>query len=293
MLRRRSLCRALTLVLPLAALFALPVRARQPAPESEPAGPPAAQAQPSETPATPSADQPAQEEEVEEVVGSVSLFERLGQGGKTMIFLLALSIMAVSCAVERAFRLRRKSVVPPGLAREAMALWSENRFDEMQELCERRPSTLATVINAFVRHQHCSTLELSTLAGDLAGRDMRRHLQKAYPIAVAATLAPLLGLLGTVIGMIESFEVVAIAGSLGDASLLAGGISKALVTTATGLVIAVPALALYHLLKSRTNGLAMALEGEVHELLTTWFMDADEDEGDEVEEDEEDESGAD
>ena len=117
------------------------------------------------------------------------------------------------------------------------------------------------------------------LAGDLAGRDMRRHLQRAYPIAVVATLSPLLGLLGTVVGMIESFEIVAIAGSLGDASLMAGSISKALVTTAGGLVIAIPALGLYHLFKSRTQGLTMQLEGEVHELLTAWFMEARRSEG--------------
>lgn len=111
------------------------------------------------------------------------------------------------------------------------------------------------------------------LAGDIAGRDLRGHLQKAYPIAVAATVAPLLGLFGTVIGMIEAFEIVAIAGSLGDASLLAGSISKALVTTAAGLIIAIPALATYHYFKSRTHAFAMALESDVNELLTTWFMD--------------------
>ena len=217
---------------------------------------------------------PAEEAQFEdEVVGSVSFVERLAQGGNTMWALLALSVIAVTFALERAVRLKREAVAPEGLAAEAKALWAEDRDDDLLALCAERRSTLATVIEAFVRHRHCSSLELSTLAGDLAGRDMRRHLQKAYPIAVVATLSPLLGLLGTVIGMIESFEVVAIAGSLGDASLLAGGISKALVTTATGLIIAVPALGLYHFFRIRTNALTMVLEGEVHELLTTWFMD--------------------
>ena len=210
----------------------------------------------------------------EKVVATVPLLERLKQGGVTMVFLLALSIGAVTFTLERLFRLRRGAINPAGLAAEAMVLWQGGRFDDLSGLCERHPSTLATIIASFVRHRHCSALELSTLAGDIAGRDMRGHLQKAYPLAVVATLSPLLGLLGTVIGMIESFEVVAIAGSLGDASLLAGGISKALVTTATGLVIAVPALGLYHYFKSRTAAYTMALEGEVNELLASWLMDA-------------------
>jgi biopolymer transport protein ExbB len=215
----------------------------------------------------------------EEVIGRVSPVERLKQGGNTMIFLLALSVAALSFALERLVRLRRGVVAPEGLVDQAQALWEEGKHEEILALCERRPSTLSSIISAFVRHRHCTSQELSMLAGDLAGRDMRRHLQRAYPIAVVATIAPLLGLLGTVVGMIDAFEIVAIAGSLGDASLMAGAISKALVTTATGLVIAIPALGLYHFFKSRTHALTMQLESEVHEILTAWFMDRAQGEG--------------
>jgi biopolymer transport protein ExbB len=109
------------------------------------------------------------------------------------------------------------------------------------------------------------------MAGDVASRDLRRHLQKAYPLAVVATVSPLLGLLGTVIGMIGAFDKVAAAGSLGDASVLGGDISKALITTGAGLTIAVPALVLYHYFKSRTNLYAIMLEEEVGELITEWY----------------------
>lgn len=234
-----------------------------------------AAAPPAVAPAESVSDQPVVEEQV---IGSVSPAERLKQGGNTMIFLLALSVAALSFSLERLVRLRRGVVAPEGLTDQARTLWNQGKYDEILTLCERRPSTLATIIAAFVRHRHCTAQELSMLAGDLAGRDMRRHLQRAYPIAVVATLAPLLGLLGTVVGMIDAFEIVAIAGSLGDASLMAGAISKALVTTAGGLVIAIPALALYHFFKSRTQALTMQLEGDVHEVLTGWFMDVDREE---------------
>ncbi len=209
----------------------------------------------------------------ERILRGVPFGERLKQGGWTMVFLLFVSVVAVSCALERAVHLKRSVIYPAGLAEQAKVLWRAARYDDIYTLCDKHPSTLAAIISAFVRHRTCLSSELSILAGDIASRDMRAHLQRAYPMAIAATVAPLLGLFGTVIGMIEAFEIVAIAGSLGDASLLAGSISKALVTTAAGLVIAIPALAAYHYFKSRTNTLVMGLEGDVNELLTTWFMD--------------------
>jgi biopolymer transport protein ExbB len=208
------------------------------------------------------------------VLRGVSLSERLAQGGVTMIFLLLLSMTAVTSGLERLIHLRRDRIMPDGLADDARRLWSEGRYDDLSRLCAERPSTLASIVNALVKHRGSTYVNLSTLAGDLAARDMKQHLQRAHPIAVVATLAPLLGLLGTVIGMIESFEIVAIAGSLGDASLLAGGISKALVTTATGLVIAVPALALYHYFRGRAGRLTVELEEILNELLASWFLEA-------------------
>ncbi|MFG0247537.1 MAG: MotA/TolQ/ExbB proton channel family protein [Phycisphaeraceae bacterium JB051] len=207
-----------------------------------------------------------------EIVGSVSFADRIRSGGNTMYFLGLCSLAALSCFLERLARLRRAVVCPAGLRSQAMKLWHNKQYADLDKLCDQNPSTLGSILKAFVRHRHCPALELSALAGDIAGRDMRQHLQRAYPIAIAATLAPLLGLLGTVIGMIESFEVVSVVGSMGDASVLAGSISKALVTTAAGLIIAVPALAFYHYIKGRTVALTLLLEEDVNEVLTTWFM---------------------
>lgn len=207
-----------------------------------------------------------------EIIGSVSFADRIRSGGNTMYFLGLCSLAALSCFLERLARLRRSVIAPVGLRSKAMQLWQNKDYAQLQTLCDKNPSTLASILKTFVRHRHCPALELSALAGDIAGRDMRQHLQRAYPIAIVATLAPLLGLLGTVIGMIESFEVVSVVGSMGDASVLAGSISKALVTTAAGLIIAVPALAFYHYIKGRTVALTLQLEEDVNEVLTTWFM---------------------
>jgi biopolymer transport protein ExbB len=82
----------------------------------------------------------------------------------------------------------------------------------------------------------------------------------------------LLGLLGMILGMITTFETVAVAGSLGDATQLAGGISEALVTTGLGLAIAIPFLALYHFFKHRTANFGVLLEEQVTSLLSEWLM---------------------
>jgi biopolymer transport protein ExbB len=115
-------------------------------------------------------------------------------------------------------------------------------------------------------------VEVSEICGELVSRELSGHYQRAYPLGIVATLAPLLGLLGMILGMIETFETVAFAGALGDPSQLASGISEALVTTGLGLAIAIPFLALYHVFKHRTAGFGAELEEEVTSLLSQWLM---------------------
>ncbi|MBM4031060.1 MAG: MotA/TolQ/ExbB proton channel family protein [Planctomycetes bacterium] len=144
--------------------------------------------------------------------------------------------------------------------------------DEVAEGARRRVSTLAKVIAFVVRHRANPINDVSAAVGDIASRDMGRHMMLLYPLSPVAVLAPLLGLFGTVIGMIEAFEVVATAGVMGDPSLLASSISKALVTTAWGLIVAMPTLLFYHLFRLRTNALGKLLEEEASTLLTDWLM---------------------
>ncbi|MCL1835761.1 MAG: MotA/TolQ/ExbB proton channel family protein [Oscillospiraceae bacterium] len=110
------------------------------------------------------------------------------------------------------------------------------------------------------------------MAGDTASRSMRILLQKIYPLQVIAALSPLLGLLGTVVGMILAFEKVSGAGSLGNAAILADDISLALMTTMAGLCIAVPMLVCYHIFRSRIVRHSVLLESEVNRLMAKWFL---------------------
>ena len=201
------------------------------------------------------------------------LTQKFKAGGFTMWVLLFLSVLSLAFMLERLFRLRRAAITPAGLAARADALWREGNIEELQSLCRRyRRSTLAKVIMFIVEKRNHPIDEINTATGDIAARDIAGHNMLTYPLAAIATLSPLLGLFGTVLGMIESFEIVAVAGSMGDPSLLASGISKALVTTAFGLFIAIPTLFFYHLFRLRTTYLAKLLEEEASTLITDWLM---------------------
>jgi len=221
---------------------------------------------------TTQASQPATQPTTQPAHFTEEWFEVLSKGGNTMIFLGLLSLTAVTYFLERLFRLRRGMIVPAGLSAAASRLWADGKYEEILALADRHPSTLGRILQFIVRHRANSVTDISTTAGDIAAVELRYHTRRCYPLAVVATLSPLLGLLGTVFGMIESFDVVAIAGALGDASQLAGGISKALITTAAGLCIAVPSLAAYHWFRERTNLYGDMLEKEVTDLVAAWLM---------------------
>jgi len=215
----------------------------------------------------------------QEKVGEAASFaKKLEQGGIIVVILILLSIALVSLAIERFQHLRRAQVLPPGFADEARELWQAKKFKTLRQRCEENGSTLANIIRALVMHRKSPPLELSQVASDIGSKEMREHMQRLIPFALIATISPLLGLLGTVNGMIGSFETVAVAGSLGDASVMADDISQALITPAAGLIVAVPAIAVFNLVKSRTTRMALALDGEVNLLISEWFLETVDDE---------------
>ena len=214
-------------------------------------------------------------EDVEAATQSASgvavLFEKFKETGMTGMVLLLISVAGASFAFERFFNLRRTNIVPSGLSSECDKLWHAGDINDVKQLARQRPSTLGRVITLLADHRDGSHADVSNLVGDAASREMRVHLQRAYPLAVIATVSPLLGLFGTVYGMIGAFESVALAGKMGDPSIMAGDISFALITTALGLIIAVPALIAYHYFRVRTNIYGLTLEEQTNHLLIRWF----------------------
>lgn len=225
---------------------------------------------PADTPATaavPAADAAAPANEFERWIG------RLADAGMTVPIMALLSVLGVAVIIERAVRLRRSRVTPQDLFDRVQPLFRDGRYADITAACESSDSTLGRVIAYMVKHRDWPTSDLTLSAGDIASRELRRHLLRAYPLAIVGALAPLLGLLGTVSGMVDAFDAVAVAG-LGDVGVLGSSISKALVTTMVGLVVAIPALFAYHFFKSRTQLYGVILEEECADLVNDWFMSA-------------------
>lgn len=201
-------------------------------------------------------------------------FDDVGQvreGGIALVVLLAMSVIALWVAIERLRNVRKKFVVPEGLARRADALWEEGRIDQAETLLASHSSTLSRMLHYMLAYRSLDLVTITKGVEDIASIELREHLRRIYPLAIIATVAPIVGLLGTVAGMIEAFHALALNGPI-DPSLLASGISKALVNTAAGLSVALPALAFYHGFKYRITAFGIELERQAGALLRTHFM---------------------
>ncbi|MBC8350452.1 MAG: MotA/TolQ/ExbB proton channel family protein [Planctomycetes bacterium] len=167
-----------------------------------------------------------------------------GATGVGFMGVLALfSIVAATVTLERSMNMRRSVILPPDLVEDLESLTNkkETRAEKFLELCDRFKSPLGTVLRAGVlRHGH-PLLEVEKAMEDAAAREMAELRARIQPLRTVGNVAPLVGLLGTVVGMIIAFHTASQAG-LGKAELLAKGIYMALLTTAGGLAIAIPAL---------------------------------------------------
>ncbi|MCA9527274.1 MAG: MotA/TolQ/ExbB proton channel family protein [Myxococcales bacterium] len=188
----------------------------------------------------------------------------LKQGGPLMVPILVFSVVALAVFLERAWALQSSKVVPRDFLALIRRKVKEGRAAEAVTLCEGNPSAVSRVVAAGVRHAG-RPREVIKEAFEEVGRLEVAHLGRFVEVlGTIAAVSPLLGLLGTVVGMIEVFRTVV--AEVGDAAgpvnpgSLANGIWAALMTTAAGLSAAIPAFLGYKYLLSRLDRLAMEME---------------------------------
>ena len=187
------------------------------------------------------------------------MLEFIGQGGPVMWPLLICSIMAVAITAERLINLRAVKVLPEDEVDHLTSLIGGGLLEQAEDYCERRPGPLTNIVAAALDARGETPEGIRQVVED-QGRQEVPRLQKYLGIlGTVASVSPLLGLLGTVLGMIEVFTVVSTQG-IGQADSLAGGISQAMITTATGLTIAIPALVAYNALSDRANAMILEME---------------------------------
>ena len=187
-------------------------------------------------------------------------------GGPVMIPLGILSMVAFAIIIDRLWTLRRSNYLQDARIETLSGLLAGNNFRGATEYCRRYPGPFTELVAALVENRNAPYDELKEILED-TGRLQLMGLQRGLPaLATIVAGAPLLGLLGTVIGMIKIFAVVATAGS-GITEALSAGISQALITTATGLVIAIPALFTHSYLESRAVGILSEIESQILDFL--------------------------
>ncbi|HEX3659337.1 MAG TPA: MotA/TolQ/ExbB proton channel family protein [Pirellulales bacterium] len=195
-------------------------------------------------------------------IPSRNLFGILRAGGMLMVPILFCSVMMLVFVFERLIALRRGRVIPRPFVKRFLHQLQAGQLDRAAalKLCAENKSPVAGVFAGGVRKWGRPAVEVEQAvldAGERAVHGLRRYVRVFNGIA---TISPLLGLLGTVFGMITAFNEIATSDAMGRPELLAGGISEALLSTAFGLCVAIPALASYLFFTSRVEQLVMELD---------------------------------
>ena len=189
------------------------------------------------------------------------MFEIVTAGGIVMVPIILCSFLAVAITLERLWTLREQRVVPVELT-DKVWQWVENRaLSDKQILALQHHSPLGRVLAAGLANRHRDRAVMIEAIED-AGRHVTHDLERFLNmLGTIAAISPLLGLLGTVTGMIRTFKAITVAG-VGNPASMAGGIAEALITTAAGLLVAIPALVAYRYLRGRVDALIVQMEKE-------------------------------
>ena len=196
------------------------------------------------------------------------MLELLIAGGWVMWPILACSALALAIILERFWTLRRKAVLPPGLGQEVREWAAQHKLDPGHVEALRATSPLGELLAAAIEVRHRPREVIKERVEDV-GRHVVHQMERFLnTLGTISGIAPLLGLLGTVIGMIRMFLAILEHG-VGDVAQLAGGIGQALITTAAGLCVAIPALMFYRYFRGRVLEYVVEMEKQAIALLDT------------------------
>ncbi len=198
-----------------------------------------------------------------ESVAVQSVWDFILKGGPMMIPLAICSLVALAVIVERIMSLRRNRVIPPGFMDGLKAEMKNGTEDHAQavDFCRRNGSPIANILAAGIRKLAKPIEVVEKHIQDAGEREMVRLRKYLRLLSVVAAIAPLMGLLGTIFGMIRAFQTVAIAPeAMGKTALMAKGIYEAMITTAAGLILAIPVLVCYHWISAKIDRLVFDMD---------------------------------
>ena len=196
------------------------------------------------------------------------MLELIKAGGLVMVPILLLAVLALAIVIERFWSLRRKDVLPPGLGEEVRE-WARGRqLDPAHIDVLRRNSPLGELLAAALDVRYRPRELIKERVEDV-GRHVAHQMERFLnTLGTIASVSPLLGLLGTVFGMIQMFLKILVTG-VGDVNQLAGGIGQALISTAGGLCVAIPAVMFHRYFRGVIAGYVVEMEKQAISLLDT------------------------
>jgi biopolymer transport protein ExbB len=198
------------------------------------------------------------------------MWSMIQKGGPLMYLIILCSVLAFSVLLERLYHLYRAKIDTSKFMDEITGILRRNRIMEALDLCDKTPGPIARILKAGIMKHDRSRLEIRETIEEAALYEVPKLEKNLGVLATIAHISPLLGLLGTVIGMVTAFQVIQEKTTLlqpvnpGD---LAGGIWEALITTVAGLSVAIPTYVAYNYLVSRVGGLVLDMERSATDLV--------------------------
>jgi biopolymer transport protein ExbB len=189
------------------------------------------------------------------------MFEIVKAGGPVMVPIILASIVAAAIFLERLWTLQQRRVLPAELTEKVWKWVEQRQIQDKHIVALQQNSPLGKILAAGLANRHRERSIIKEAIED-TGRHVVHELERFIgTLGTIASVSPLLGLLGTVVGMIRTFNAIETQG-VGDPAALGGGIAEALITTAAGLTVAIPALLAYKYLRGRVESLVVQMEKE-------------------------------
>ncbi|MCH6579054.1 MAG: MotA/TolQ/ExbB proton channel family protein [Nitrospinae bacterium] len=195
----------------------------------------------------------------EKTVPGWTILSVIDKGGFMMYPILFCSILMVGIAIERFYTLRRKNIINPDFLEKVRSFWNWKDIHLGLQLCNAYDNSLSRILKAGLLRFGGKVDEIERAIEGAGQHEASLLTSNLRVLGAVANITPMLGLLGTVFGMIKAFNVISQSGT-GNPGLVASGISEALITTAAGLLVGIPALALYHYFRGRIERFVFEME---------------------------------
>lgn len=197
---------------------------------------------------------------------SFSISEILHDGGTIGHFILLVSVVALGVSIDFAVNIRRQKLCPPEIVEEVEALFEAGDYQEAVDLCEAEPNMFTNIVAAGLsKVNHDFAVMEQALAEASEEESVKLHTKVGW-LSFIASVATMLGLLGTIQGMIVAFKTIAATKGQADPSMLSGGISAALITTLYGLCVAIPVSFAFVIFRNRVIKTTMEVGTVIEEL---------------------------